>query len=195
MHPDERAARVQFRDALADRVAAWRAQRDGVDLCEEPGCRGVRDGCRLVHPAPVRRAKDGRAAGEVRPPLEPTGLPTVHDDRMDRMDRMDREAQLRAAGWKPVSLVRVVAERMGASPTGVLNGARTHAECGARAAVIHVACDGAAVPVNELARVLGVSAAAVSAARPRGRRVLADLGWSVDLVVAWSLRLGESQSP
>lgn len=83
---------------------------------------------------------------------------------------------------------------MGADPGAVLRGARSHAECRARAIVVHVACDGAGVPVVGVAGLLGVSAAAVSAGRRRGARLPAELVWTMDDLVAWSVRPEQTPS-
>jgi NADPH:quinone reductase-like Zn-dependent oxidoreductase len=111
--------------------------------------------------------------------------------RRERGRRGDHGAVLPARYWsKPcvgADIVRLLTYVLG-DPAH--HGVVPTAECRARAVVVHVACDGVGVPVVEVARLLGVSAAAVSSARPRGSRLLAELGWTVDDVVAWSVRPG-----
>ena len=61
-------------------------------------------------------------------------------------------------------------------------------ECAARAVIAHVACDGVGLSGSDVAGLLGVSNASVSAARRRGRAALASLNLSVDDALAWPAR-------
>lgn len=179
VHPDPETARASLRVALADRVARWKSQRAGFDLCEEPGCRGEPDGCLLVHPRRVRTFRtDG---GDAAPPVASSiaGIATIHDEQFDR------QARLRLRGWRPADLVGPVCLRLGATPTALLDGSHRPPECAARAAIAHVACDGAGVLGAEIAELLRVSDSAVTRARVRGARVLSEHGWSVDEVLSW----------
>ena len=68
LHPDETVARRVLREAMAARAVRWQSQRQGIDACEEPGCRGARDVCFLLH-AP-RRAAGSKDAAPPSPPLD-----------------------------------------------------------------------------------------------------------------------------
>jgi REP element-mobilizing transposase RayT len=181
VHPDEAVARRTLREAMSWRVARWRSARDGVDVCEEPGCRGARDACGLVHPERVRLA-NGRFGAHPGPaaPAE-AGISRVHDDRADRRSR------LLAAGWRAADLVAAVCARLGADPAAVLRGERRRPESRARSVVACVACEGAGERVGEVARLLGVSGTAAAAARRRGRRILDGLGVDVEQALSWGL--------
>jgi len=109
------------------------------------------------------------------------GIATVHDQRFDRRMRL----RLRLRGWRPADLVGPACLRLGATPAALLDGSHRPQECAARAAIAHVACDGAGVPGTDLAELLRVSESAVTRARGRGARVLAEHGWSVDEVLSW----------
>lgn len=177
--PEPLVARERLRRAMETRVAEWQAQRAGIDVCDEPGCRGTPDGCELVHTRLPRRAISGSApAGTISTPSEstwqPRGVSMVHDDRLDR------RARLRAVGWTLDDLVLAACARFGADPGVVLAGGRRPPECSARAVIAHVACDGVGVPAAEVAGHLSVSDAAVSVGRRRGVTLLASLGWNVD---------------
>lgn len=180
--PDEGVARALLRDALLARVAEWRAKEPGVDACDEPGCRGEQDGCRLVHVVPQPMPGSQIFACATQSLISTSTTAGVHDERLNRA------ARLRAAGWQPADLIAPIARRLGADPAGVLRGARIHSACRARAVLIHVACDGVGVPAVDIARLVGVGASAVSAARQRGSRLLAEHGWSMDDVVSWPSR-------
>lgn len=181
IHPDEAAARAALREGMGNRVVRWQAERDGVDLCEEPGCRGAIDLCGRVHLRPVRR----RAV----PPMDATG--SAADDasgvaataEQEHRQRVRRAAALAAIGWGPADLVDSVCERIGADRRLLLERGRAGAESAARALIAHVACDGAGVPVQEVAELLRISSAAVVYARHRGAAILAAEGWSIDGVL------------
>ena len=177
--PDPLVARERLRRAMEVRVADWRAQRAGIDVCDEPGCRGAPDGCELVHARLPRRARSGAAPPEAvaagsDAAWQPRGVSTVHDERLDR------RARLRARGWTLADLVRAACARCGADTRVVLAGGRRPAACSARAVIAHVACDGVGLPAAEVAAHLGVSDAAVSVGRRRGELLLAAHGWRVD---------------
>lgn len=112
------------------------------------------------------------------PPL--VGIAGQHDALADR------RARLLAIGWDATSLVVPVCARLGADPAALLRGGRRLAECRARAVIVYVVCDGAALSVTAAARLLGVSDTAVGAARRRGRDLLAELGWTIEDVLSWS---------
>ena len=54
--------------------------------------------------------------------------------------------------------------------------------------IAYVACDGVGSCGSDVAELLGVSGAAVSAARRRGGAILASLNLSVDDALAWPSR-------
>lgn len=139
LHPDEATARGLLSDALAARVARWQSERAGIDVCEEPGCRGASDGCLLVHPDRGR----GPPRDSLPPPCvpwRPQGISRAHDERAER------RARLRGAGWRPSDLVAPVCDRLGAHSAAVVGGRRHPAACAARAVIAFVACDGVGLP-------------------------------------------------
>jgi putative transposase len=177
IHPDADVARQTLREAMEARVARWHAERDGVDVCDEPGCRGSPDGCGLVH---RRRAASAPSALDgISEAVGTGGVPIEHDELRDRRTR------LRASGWRPEELVASVCARLEVDPAAVRSGSRLHAESRARAVIAHVACDVAGVSAVDAARLLGVGAAALTAARRRGRVLVVSKGWSVDDVLSW----------
>lgn len=180
LHPDQAVARAALRAEMEASVARWRSSRVGIDVCDEPGCRGVRDQCLLVHPARQRGNQTGIG-------LAATHVPTRADVCVRSVihDRADRRAQLALAGWSPDDLVSPVCTRMGVAPDAVLAGCRRRAECAARAVIACVACDGVGVPAVVVAQALGLSEAAVSQARARGGALLAAREWSFDDVLSW----------
>ena len=175
LHPVEATAKDILRDAMASRVARWQAERAGIDPCEEPGCRGERDGCLLLHAK--RRHREPADA-----PLAPSHIAWRPPEAISRAhdERMDRQARLRLAGWRPSDLVGPVCAHIGADPAAVLAGRRRPAECAARALIAYVACDGVGTPAVTVAELLGVSGATISLARVRGRALLASRGWSFE---------------
>ena len=179
LHADQATARSILRDAMASRVARWQSERAGIDVCEEPGCRGEGDGCRLVHPDRRRRASCEEIPAPSPVAWRPRGVDPVHDERSDR------SARLRSAGWRPQELLAPVSVRLGADPAAVLAGGRSSAECAARAVIAHVACDGVGIPAATIAELLRVSGPAICVARRRGRIVLEAHGWTVDDALAW----------
>ena len=180
LHPDEATARALLRDAMASRVARWQADRAGIDPCEEPGCRGARDGCLLVHTQRRRRERADASLAPAHIAWRPPGaISSMHDERMDR------QARLRLAGWRPVDLVGPVCAHLGADEAAMLAGRRTRAESAARSLIAHVACDGVGTSAVAVAELLGVSGAAISLARARGRVLSAARGWSFDEVLSW----------
>jgi hypothetical protein len=180
LHPDETTARARLRDAMAVRVARWQAERAGIDSCEEPGCRGARDGCLLVHA--VRRGRDPPGAMPAPSNVacrRPGTISRVHDERLDR------RARLLLTGWRPSDLIGPVCQRVGADPSVLLAGSHRPAESAARALIAHAACDGAGTPTVDVAELLRVSGTAIQKARARGRDILTSRGWSLDGVLSW----------
>ena len=180
VHPQPAIARAGLREAMAVRVAEWRALRPGIDRCDEPGCTGEREGCRLIHVARPRGREAATSDDPVPTPPATEGISTAHDDRRDR------RARLQACGWTSADLVAPVCARFGANPDLVRSGGRAHDESHARAVLAYVVCDGVGYTVAEVATLLGVSGTAVTAARRRGRALLAANGWTVDHVLSWS---------
>lgn len=178
IHPDPTIARAVLREAMVERVARWHAERSGIDVCDEPGCVGAAEACFLVH---VNHRQSECRPAPAPPAVQAprNGISLAHDLRRGRRTR------LLIAGWSPIHLVASVAPRLAADPDAVLRGVRTHAESRARAIVAHVACDGAGVPVADVAAVLGVTGSALSNARRRGRALLLARGWSIDDVLSW----------
>lgn len=176
IHPDLEVARGILREGMSGRAARWQAERNGVDLCEEPGCRGADDLCGGVHRHRVRR----RAAPSAR-----AGSDALATVAREHDERVARAAALQARGWRPADLVVPVCARFGADPQALLGGGRKAPESAARALIACVACDAAGVPMRVLADVLGVSGAAVSLARERGAALLAARGWTAEDVLAW----------
>lgn len=178
--PDPAAARAALRRAMDIRVAAWRSQLAGIDLCDEPGCTGQREGCLLVH---------GRRRRATAPSLLlPAALePASAGDASLLLDvGRDRLGRLLARGWGTADLVAAVCARLGAEARGVAAGRRTPPESQARAIVAHVAYDGLGLSAATVAALAGVGGTALPAARRRGRALLLSRGWTVEGVLAWA---------